>query len=283
MHPKVLATDLDGTLFYPKHINRCVSKKNIAYLRKWIDEGNKLVLVTSRSEEFIQKVVKEIDRDVDLIVCNSAKIIADKKVIRDVSVPTETIKKILHDIKEKYLPTAYLMTSNHYPLIIRDNILLGKFLVFFYKLWWRCQFVYREHFVYNNELFNKELDEGDIYKVIVFFGLAHKKMQFSKDLNKIFLKEYKDVEFSWISQVIELTPKDCNKGKGLKYYCEHLGIDKKDVYVIGDSGNDITMFNEFKENSFVMRHALPSVKKYASKVVPRVHSLEKYILNKKEI
>ncbi len=277
---KVLATDLDGTLFYPRQVKRCLPKSNLLFLRKWIDSGNKLVLVTSRSEEFIQKVVKEIDRDVDIICCNSSKIIANGEVIRDVSIPKETAYKVLKDIKKKYQPLAYLMTTDKYPCLVRDNVAVGRFLLFFYKLWWLFQGPYREPFFYNNKEFEKELKNGTCKKVIIFFGLGRGKKNFSKDLNKTLLNEFKDVEFSWISKVIELTPKDCNKGKGLSIYCEKLGIDPKNVYVVGDSGNDITMFNAFKENSFVMKHASKVVKKYAKHVVKRVSSLEKYLLEK---
>ena len=62
---KLLAIDLDGTLFYPKRIRKCICKKNVEFLRKWIDEGNKLVLVTSRSTQFTAKLKDEIQRPVD--------------------------------------------------------------------------------------------------------------------------------------------------------------------------------------------------------------------------
>ena len=37
---KVLATDLDGTLFYPKGRKRCIPKKNVKFLQDFIDDGN---------------------------------------------------------------------------------------------------------------------------------------------------------------------------------------------------------------------------------------------------
>ena len=63
---KLLAVDLDGTLFYPKQVTHRISKKNVAFLRKWIDAGNKVVLVSSRSNDFTNKLDKEIKRP----VCN---------------------------------------------------------------------------------------------------------------------------------------------------------------------------------------------------------------------
>jgi Cof subfamily protein (haloacid dehalogenase superfamily) len=275
---KVLATDLDGTLFYPKQVKRCIPKSNLNFIRKWIDAGNKLVLVTSRSEEFIKRVVDEIQRPVDLILCNSSKIIANGEVIRDVTIPKQEIQTVLGQISKKYAPLGYLMTTKNCPLVIRNNRFTGKLLMSFYKLWWLLQFKYRETYELSNKLFDEELLNGDVYKVIVFFGLSLGKKKFAKELNKVFYSEFPDIEFSWIRQVIELTPKECSKGKGLTYYCNHLGIDANDVYVIGDSGNDISMFKAFKENSFCMKHASKVAKKYAKHVVKRVSSLENYLL-----
>ena len=57
---KVLAVDLDGTLFYPRKLKRCISLKNVHFLRRWIDEGNRLLVVTSRSHEFTVRLKNEI-------------------------------------------------------------------------------------------------------------------------------------------------------------------------------------------------------------------------------
>ena len=67
---KILAVDLDGTLFYPMGRKQLVSDKNIEFLRKFIDQGNRVVLVSSRNEDTISKVIKEIDREVDFIGVN---------------------------------------------------------------------------------------------------------------------------------------------------------------------------------------------------------------------
>ena len=46
---KILATDLDGTLFYPKDKKEMICKENLTFIRDFIDQGNKLVIVTGRS------------------------------------------------------------------------------------------------------------------------------------------------------------------------------------------------------------------------------------------
>ena len=280
---KVLCLDLDGTLFYPKQITRCISKRNVKFLRKWIDAGNKLVLVTSRSAEFCKQLDDEIARPFDLLSCTSAQNRANGEIIRDVTVPNEIMETVVSKVNQTARPLAILMTTDKYPCLIRDSHRGGtKFLLFFYKIYWHLQFKYREPYVYSNKEFNLELKDGKIYKAMIFFGLAKKKNNFAKEMNKAFRAQYPDVEFSWTSIVNEITPKNCTKGAGLDYYCQHLGIDKNDVYVVGDSGNDITMFNSYKNNSFCMRHASTIVRKYATHTVGRVYQLEKYLLPKEE-
>lgn len=151
-----------------------------------------------------------------------------------------------------------------------------------YHIYYAFQGKYKEPYCYDNKTFNLELKDGNLYKAMIFFGLAKRKNKFAKELNKSFREQYPDVEFSWTTVVNEITPKDCTKGQGVQFYCEKMGIDKNDVYVVGDSGNDITMFNAFKNNSFCMKHASKIVRKYATHTVGRVYKLEKYLLPKEE-
>ena len=275
---KLLAIDLDGTLFWPKNIKRCIPKKNVKFLRRWIDAGNKLVLVTSRSTQFVEKLKDEIKRPVDFITCCSSQIIADDKLIHDVAMPNEKIEQIVDRIEKAYEPIAFLMTSENHPCIIRTSRKIAFFYIWFYKIWWWFQFSYREPFIADNELFDKELENSRIFKIMTFIGLKKKKAQISKELNKEFREQFPEIECSWTAQVNELTPEGCNKGNGVEKYCQLMGIKNEDVYVVGDSGNDITMFNKFHEHSYCMKRGHPSARKYAKYIISRVYKLENLIL-----
>ena len=280
---KILATDLDGTLFYPRCIKRCISKKNVKFLRKWIDAGNKLVLVTSRSAQFCERLKEEIDRPFDLISCTSAVIEADGKIIRKATIPNKIAEEVVAKVNRTARPIGILMTTDKYPCAIRDSHRKStKLLMAFYKVYWYLQFKSREPYHFSNKDFNLEVKDGNIYKLMIFFGFGKKMNNFAKEMNKAFREQYPDVEFSWTTIVNEVTPKDCTKGQGMEYYCNYFNIDRNDVYVIGDSGNDITMFNAFKNNSFCMRHASKIIRKYATHTVGRVYQLEKYLLPKEE-
>ena len=275
---KVLATDLDGTLFYPKQIKRCIPKKNTKFLQDWIDEGNKLVLVTSRSHQFVEKLKKEIKRPVDFIACNASQIVVDDNLVRDKYINPKELDAVIKYLDEKVQPIAYLMTTKDYPLIIKNNKNLRGLIYFIYRIWYFFQFKYREDFTLSNEVFDEEIKKGLVYKVMVFYGFGKKKKILSKEINKFLRENYPDIESSWTSIVNELTPVDCNKGAGLEDYAEHLGFKPNDIYVVGDSGNDITMFNKFYENSYCMAHGYPGVKKYAKHTISRVFKLRKQLL-----
>ena len=275
---KLLAVDLDGTLFYPKGIKHCIPKKNVKFLQDFIDAGNRVVLITSRSTQFTDKLKLEINRDVDIMNCTSAQIFANGECIKESPMNQEDLKAILDYLDKEHHPLAYLLTSKEHPCIVKQNVKVGKLLLNIYKLYWYFQFCYREPYVFSNELFDSEVDKSAAYKVMVFFGLGRNKKKVTRELNKLLREKHPNIESSWTQIVNELTPMGCNKGDGLEFYCNHLGIDKKDVIVVGDSGNDISMFNKFHENSYVMAHAYPSVKKYAKNVVSRVFKLRKYVL-----
>lgn len=275
---RLLAVDLDGTLFFPRRFKKCISKKNVKFLRKWIDNGNRLVLVTSRSHQFTKKLDAEIERPFDVINCTSSQIYLDNKLIRDVKIDNSKLKVFLDEIDKEYKPLGFLITTEDHPIVIKNTGRVGKGFLALYKLYWIFQFSYREEFVLDNDLFDKEIESGKVYKVMIFYGLGHNKNKISREINKKLREEYPEFESSWTSIINEITPKNCDKGSGLEFYCNYLNININDVYVVGDSGNDISMFNRYYEHSYCMKHAHKSVKKYAKHTISRVYKLENKVL-----
>ena len=270
---KLLASDLDGTMFYPKRLFRCIPRRNVKFLREWIDSGNKVVFVTSRSHSFTKRLEKEIERPVDYINCASCQIYHNDKCIRNNHLDNKSIVKIVGEIQEKYKPLGILITTKNYPVILKKCV-KGKILLgLFYKLYWFFQLKYREEYIMDNKIFDEELAHGDVYKVMLFFGLGKNKRKISIEINEKLVQDYPEIETSWVSFIIDITPKDCNKGFGLDYYVKSTGVDPHEVYVVGDSGNDIVMFDEFYEHSYCMKHSYPSVKKHAKYSISRVFKL----------
>ena len=275
---KVLACDLDGTLFYPRGIRRCISRKNVRFLRRWVDAGNKIVLVTSRSHIFTEKLKKEIQRPFDTLNFTSARVYHDDELIRDVWMPNKEIKAVFEEIETKYKPLGYMLNSDEDGLVAYNPKRSGFIFTWIVYIWYFFQFKYREPGKINNAKFLDVLDHGKPYKMVTFFGFGKKKRELSKSINKELRANFPGIESSWSIIVNELTPKGCNKGEGLVNYCDTLKINYDDVYVVGDSGNDISMFTQFHDHSYCMAHAYPSVKKYAKHVISRVYKLDKLVL-----
>lgn len=274
---KVIATDLDGTLFYPKRRIRMITKKSLAFLRRHIDNGGRVVIVSGRNSTYLKKVRDKIDRPVDMIGCNSAFIVANDEFIKNVTFEAESITRILKEIDETYHPRGYLVMSEDGHFISQR-----KFDTLFYKvgyaLWNAFEGTYKEPFRVDTKLFNEILESGKARKIMVFFGIGKKNVASSKEANKGIREKYSnELEASWSNEFIELSPFGCSKSEGLKYYLDYLKIKHSDIYVVGDSGNDISMFNSFPEHSFCMDHASLSVSKYAKHTLKRFADLEKYI------
>lgn len=274
---KVIATDLDGTLFYPKARINMITKKNLAFLRRHSDAGGRIVLVSGRNSNFLQRVADKIDRPVDYIGCNAAFIKADGKYIKKVFFDKEKLNLALAEIDKLYAPRACFLMSEDNRFVSRDKF-DSHFYRFAYKVWNFAQGAYREPLVVSKKQYDEIIDSGKVVKIMLLFGLGKKNCAKSKEANKVLRERFSDVlEASWSGEFIELSPAGCSKSEGLKYYLDYFNINHSDVYVVGDSGNDISMFNTFPEHSFCMKHASLSVSKYARFTIRRFSDIEKYI------
>ncbi len=275
---KLLATDLDGTLLYPNRYRTCMPKKNAKFLHKWINEGNKVVCVSSRSLSFKLLLEEEVGFPLDFIGASSAQMSFEGKVIKDESLINKEIIEIVNELEEKYHPFAFIAVTKSHPFIIKTTHKKSKVLATFYRTYWKAQGKKAERYLLDATSFDKALKEDKVYKVMIFFGLKRKNKAYSKDASKEIREKYPAIETSWSRIVIELTPLNCNKAAGLKEYCKLTNTNPSDVYVVGDSGNDISMFKEFHEHSYCLAHGHPSARKYAKHVIRRVYNLDKLVL-----
>ena len=276
---KLLAVDLDGTLFYPKRLTRRIPKRNITFLRKWIDAGNRVVLISSRSNDFTSKLDKEIKRPVDVINHLGAQIRINDELVQDVCLDKDHLTSALNEIRENFDTMAYMICTDEYPMVMRGNKDLNAFKTFLYKFWYFMQGKYKEKYIVDNDVFEKQLATARTFMARILFGVKKKKNSAkAKEMNKKLRERFPDIEFSWTDIIIEMSPAGCTKSNSLNFYVEKTGFKKEDVYVVGDSGNDITMFQEYYEHSYCMAHSYSSVKKYAKHVISRVHNLDKLVL-----
>ena len=280
MKGKVICTDLDGTLFFPKKRVFMMTKKNRRFLQKFVDNGGRLAIVSGRNRYFAEKLQKNLKRRVDVLGCNSSFIEVDGKTIREVSMDNQKLFNFIQDMKKDFPVTGFLlMSKNHNLVAVKKDF--WWFHNIGYHIYFWSEGVYREPFIQNDDVFLKEVTTGQVFKLMLFFGVTKKAKQKAMLANKELRKRYPDFEFSWCGELIEVTAKGCSKAEGIKIYLDYHKINSDNVMVVGDSGNDISMFQAF-ENSFCMEHAPLTISKYANNVIRSVDELALYLENKGE-
>jgi Cof subfamily protein (haloacid dehalogenase superfamily) len=271
---KVFATDLDGTLFFPKRRARLIPSRNKNFIRKFVEQGGKVVLVSSRGDAFLDRTVKRLGVPIDYIGTDGTLVKVDGKVIREDVFDVEQCKKLIHDLRRDYDPGMILMSTRDHPNILtRTNV--SKMTNFFHFMWQMVQGVYREPFIRSDNFFYQELNNGNVRKLMILIGITKANQRRAKEITEVLQQRYPEFEFMWLNQFIEITPKGCSKASGVAFYLDYLGLNHDNVVVVGDSGNDIPMFQAFPKHSFAMEHAPLEVQKHASGVVSRVYELEK--------
>jgi Cof subfamily protein (haloacid dehalogenase superfamily) len=274
--PKLFAIDLDGTLFYPKKRIRLVSKENVAFIKFAIAQGHQVVFVTSRNRQFVEKVLKQINVDIDFVCRNGCMVVHNHQVILDQSMTSKDVEDVTQYIQNRHPRFMFSIdTKNESNIVYTSNYVW--YLDLIYRLYYLLQGRYREAYKKDNAYFIKQV-KGDaiIQRLLIYFGISKKGKKVALEESKKLKKKFPQLEIAWINGLIEVATLGTNKATALKLLIEKKGILPKDVIVVGDSGNDIPMFKAFSQ-SYCMDHAHPEVKKYAKHLIKRVYNLKEII------
>jgi Cof subfamily protein (haloacid dehalogenase superfamily) len=278
---KVIATDLDGTLFYPRKRIRMISADNRQFINKFMDDGGRLLIVSGRNRFFGEKVGANLHRQVDVVGCNGAFVLSNDVLVKESFFDKETLKQILKEVQREYhIPLIMLFTKHRNIVIPKTGVNWAT--SFAYAAYQSCQGTYREPVIRSDRVYYEELEKGEVYKAMLFFGVFKKAKKKAMEATKQLQERYPQAEFAWSEQTIEITPKGCAKSVGIQFYLDYNHINRDNVLVIGDSGNDISMFESFQDLSFCMDHSPDAVKKHAKHVIKRFYDLESYIYPSEE-
>ena len=274
----LIATDLDGTLFFSKRKIRLITLKNRHFLRKYIKSGKKVVLVSGRNFYIAKRITKRIHFNVDMIACNGSAIYKDEKIISDNPLDHEKVKRLYEsNIDNKDIVSWVFMTNEDDMILVPNG--MHSFVKVLYRLGMLLQFKYRGSYRFGKKHFYKMINKENvkIYKAMCVCGLGEKGSKKARELSFEFKKKYPDdFEIMWSSEAIEFMNKGVNKATALLKLIENENIKRENVAVVGDSGNDLPLFENF-ENSFSMAQADDEIKEKAKYVVDGVYSLEEYV------
>ena len=111
---KLIATDLDGTLFYPKKKIKLLIKKNIKFLKNYIESGNRVILVSGRNFHIVERIKRKLKNNVDMLACNGSALYKDGEVIEDSPMSHDDVKRLYEDnLENKNIISWIYMTDKH--------------------------------------------------------------------------------------------------------------------------------------------------------------------------
>ena len=276
---KLIATDLDGTLFYPKNRITGIPHTNVKFLRRYLDNGGKLILISGRNPRIIPKVEKQLHHKVSLIGWNGGFYLdEEKKIHNPIPMNKEKLMELFAYIHHSFGPWIWMLFDTGDDLYTNAcNVPIGIDLGFRWGNFFR--FYFAESLIKGDAQFCTRIAEKDSFKAMIAFGLKqdgkNKAEQAAPALRERFGEFF---EFAVSLNVIEVTAKGVQKGNSLVQFCKENGYDISEVAVCGDSGNDLYMFERFP-HTFAMDHSPAHFKSQANHVIKRISSLEEYILH----
>jgi Cof subfamily protein (haloacid dehalogenase superfamily) len=232
--------------------------------------------VTSRNRQFVEKVLKEIDLDIDYVCQNGCVVVHQHQVIVDKLMANKDVQQVTKFIQDRHQRYMFSIDTKEASNIVFTSAYIW-YIRILYRLYYYLQGRYREDFDKDNSRFEKEIQQSStIQRLLIYFGLGKKAKKLSLEESRVLKRKFPNLEIAWINGLIEVASLGTNKGHALTRLVEAKKWNKDDVIVIGDSGNDVPMFSMFSQ-SYCMQHAHPSIKKQARYVINRVYHLQKII------
>ena len=256
---KLIVSDVDGTLF-PHHTvkNPNQLEENIQAIKRWVDQGNHFAIASARGIREVERFKNLLGFPLHFIGSNGAGIqLVDGTKIEQ------------HINSEIYYTILDLVDRNQWDASVVCSI--------DYKWLWRDlnHYPLNQAEVYNALAKNITLaKDGEIphdYPITKVSIFLH------PTLRDVVKKEIENLGFEVAIttcdvDMIDVIPQNASKANGILEVCKQLNISIDDVYVVGDSENDISMFNVTK-NSYCIDHAEDKVKENASCIVSSVSEM----------
>ncbi|WP_241655947.1 HAD family hydrolase [Halobacillus litoralis] len=265
---KLFVTDLDGTLLGMDHY---IKHEDVDALKQMIEQGTPLAVASGRMDHEIAEVLKRVGVNGHRVSQNGAFVFDDSdKEIHSKTFESELAKRILEAIDDepmiKTVSTAKeTFTKEHNEWI--DIISAQMF-----------------HDIIVNPEVKEQIGASITPSKITLHGKEKDVVAAAEKIADTFGDEID----SFISHetCVDMMPKSINKQSGLRHLMEGLGLKADEIACVGDSFNDLSMF-EMTPHSYAMSAAHPEVKANAAHTVDHVHKAiedleKKGLLYKKE-
>lgn len=250
---KILASDLDGTLLQ----NEKISQKDIEAIERFMGYGNKFIISTGRSFCGMRKIFADYKIKYDyLVLCNGAVVLAsDHNTLKKETINGEA----LQDIMSKHCKrddVFVVLDDNENIIMAEDEFSPEKQFLIEYA----TKIVpFEEMFTHINDV------------VVLSISTKDESIEVLEEIKKEVLLSHGDVvEVFRNTYYLDIVPKGCSKGTGIENVLNSIDEEVEGFYAIGDSWNDIPMFN-LADKSFTFNKVEEELKKHADKIVDSVH------------
>lgn len=254
LNKKLFISDLDGTLLkIGNEYSKGISDDNRKAILEYVSRGNIFAIASAR-DNYLNEISPVLGFRPSYIGGNGSVIIADDETER-IYLKKGVYNKTLGYIKDNHMDASVLYGSTK-----------GEYISDYDHYPNNCETLKRPKGIFDRlPLLNTE-DVGKCYSIAVL--IRSDQLQRCEEGLKKRLDDVAEVVSS-DTDLININPKNCTKGNGVLRLAQKLGVDIMNVGVVGDSDNDISMF-DVVENSFVMDHASDDVKSHARFTVKSV-------------
>lgn len=228
MSIKLIALDIDGTIVDEDSI---VSPANKEAIRKAVESGVNIALVTGRHYDGVTEVMKtlELPEETPLILNNGAIIYSGGEILyKDFLTPEEVDGVIKYSSQFPGVVTSVfqpdIISLYTHPPIDR-SWLLDRFEAF--------------RIINRREVGNyMDLPREDGAKVLLIAETEEKAEHILNSWPEHLSSLKRNRSYPYLC---EINSGSCDKGMGLKILCEKMGISLKDVLAVGDGETDVPM------------------------------------------
>ena len=263
---KLIASDLDGTLL--DEPNR-ISKINLDAIEYAYQKGAKFCFSTGRDLQSVKDITYLLKHKPVLLLGNGSEVYdEDENLVFQNFFNNKYLEEVCEIMNKHDVPHMIFTTDGFYtttnPVEVRRRFIerIGKIknqemaLIFATNMDKPC----------NNLVQIEDIQEfAKTKKVLKVEGL-HYNSKPVEDVKKVLEKFTELSHLSTGKNNVEVTNLTATKGLALKRYCEYANIKEDEVMVVGDSHNDLSMF-EFFKYSFAPENSIQEIKNFAYKVV----------------
>ncbi|WP_339060426.1 Cof-type HAD-IIB family hydrolase [Tepidibacillus marianensis] len=235
MNYKLLALDIDGTLFSSEHYILPLTKKII---KNAINDGLHVTLATGRSFSFAKKIANDLSIKVPIVTHDGALI---GNSIKN-SLYTERLSnEVVQEIVEILLEYQLKIELQNDPQSILNfkfpwmNFIKMSPYAYKYKM---VEFMISKY-ISSEKLLGYIQSSKVAPNKISIVGQSEKKIKLVKQVLATRFQDHIRMTSSGIG--IEILPKKISKAHGLKVLSESLGILPEEIIAIGDNHNDLEM------------------------------------------